>query len=288
MPTLTLPAPAKLNLFLHITGRRDDGYHRLQTMFQLLDYGDELSFEPRNDNAIKLTWSGSESLDALASEENLVVRAAKLLRQVRPEARPDTSRSAGANIHLTKRLPMGGGIGGGSSNAATTLLALNQLWAMQRTTDELAILGARLGADVPLFVRGRSAWAEGVGELLSPVDLPQRWFLVIHPGSHVSTPEVFGHPELTRDSPAITMAAFFAGPTQNDCESLVRRLYDPVDKALIWLEKFGEARMTGTGAGVFSSFPSEGEARAVQSRVPGAWRSFVARGVNRSPVLDLL
>jgi 4-diphosphocytidyl-2-C-methyl-D-erythritol kinase len=287
MPSLTLPAPAKLNLFLHITGRRADGYHDLQTVFQLLDYGDELRFETRDDGLLNLICDGPQALDDVPANDNLVLRAARALRARAAQSTDQRASTAvpGADIRLAKRLPTGGGIGGGSSDAATTLLALNRLWGTRLDEDELADLGRHLGADVPVFVRGRSAWAEGVGEALQPIDLPERWFLVIHPGCHVSTPEVFRHPELTRDSAAITIAAFFAGPTRNDCEELVRRLHPPVDNALNWLDKFGEARMTGTGAGVFAAFPTQEAVLEVQSGVPEGWQSFVARGVNRSPAL---
>lgn len=274
---ITLAAPAKLNLFLHITGQRPDGYHELQTVFQLLDTGDELTFEARDDDQLTLTVTGDQALDDVSDEDNLVLRAARLLRDAADNATP------GADIVLHKVLPAGGGLGGGSSDAATTLLALNHLWSLERSIDELAELGRQLGADVPVFVRGHSAWAEGVGERLTPLELTSRWYLVVHPGLGVATKAIFSHPQLTRDTPAITIAAFFAGPTRNDCQSLVRRLAEDVDKALIWLGNFGEAAMTGTGACVFAAFDSEAEAQAVQAKVPGEWQSFVARGVNQSP-----
>jgi 4-diphosphocytidyl-2-C-methyl-D-erythritol kinase len=282
MSALTLPAPAKLNLFLHITGRRDDGYHNLQTLFQLLDYGDELSFAIRDDSAITLSCTGSQSLTELPEEDNLVLRAARQLAQVAPGEVP------GADITLTKRLPAGGGLGGGSSDAASTLLGLNRLWGLDLPVEQLADIGLGLGADVPVFVHGYSAWAESVGERLTPVELPRRWYVVIHPGCTVSTRAVFAHAQLTRNSPAITIAAFFAGDTRNDCEELVRRLADPVDKALIFLQNFGDAALTGTGACVFAGFDSESAARAVHSEVPEQWLAFVARGVDRSPALDKL
>lgn len=277
VPAMTLTAPAKLNLFLHITGQRPDGYHELQTVFQLLDTGDELTFTPRDDDQLTLTVTGPQALDDVRDDDNLVLRAARLLRDSVDGATP------GVDIELHKVLPAGGGLGGGSSDAATTLLALNHLWGLERSTDTLAELGRQLGADVPVFVRGRSAWAEGVGERLTPLELASRWYLVIHPGLGVSTKAIFSHPQLTRDTPAITIAAFFAGPTRNDCQSLVRRLAEDVDKALIWLGNFGEAAMTGTGACVFAAFDSEAEAQAVKAKVPGEWQSFVARGVNQSP-----
>ncbi len=262
---LILTAPAKLNLFLHITGRRGDGYHNLQTIFQLLDIGDELTFASRQDGEVTLSVRGPQVLTDLRDEDNLVLRAARLLRSHAGGDRP------GADITLHKVLPTGGGLGGGSSDAATTLLALNHL-----------------GADVPVFVRGRSAWAEGIGEQLTPLELPPRWYLVLHPGVGIATKTIFSHPQLTRDTPAITIAAFFEGASRNDCQPLVRRLATDVDKALIWLDKFGEARMTGTGASVFTAFANEADAKAVQARVPDEWQSFVARGLNHSPVTEQL
>ncbi len=280
--SLTLPAPAKLNLFLHITERRPDGYHSLQTVFQILDYGDELSFRARSDGDLTLTCTGPQPLGEVPDEDNLVLRAARTLREEAGQS------ELGADISLLKRLPTGGGVGGGSSDAASTLLGLNWLWGLHYDDDRLANIGRRLGADVPVFVRGNSAWAEGVGEELRPLSLPPRWYVVIHPGCHISTQAVFSHPELTRDTPAITIPAFFAGPTRNDCQALVRQLHEPVDKALIWLENFGRARMTGTGACVFSEFASASEARDVQAQVPEPWQSFVARGVDRSTALAQL
>ncbi|MFT7287612.1 MAG: 4-diphosphocytidyl-2-C-methyl-D-erythritol kinase [Halieaceae bacterium] len=282
MPTLSLPAPAKLNLFLHICGRRDDGYHHLQTLFQLLDYGDELRLEVRDDEQIKLRCSGPQLLDNVPEDDNLVLRAARALVEHVPAAVP------GADIQLLKRLPTGGGLGGGSSDAATTLLGLNKLWRLGLSIDELLTLGAELGADVPVFIKGCSAWGEGIGEKLTPVTLPQRWYLVIHPGCSIATKEIFSHAELTRDSPAITMADFFAGHIRNDCEDLVRQLAEPVDKSLIWLSNFERAAMTGTGACIFAQFPTREAAEAVSAQVPGQWQAFVARGVNRSPTLECL
>ncbi len=272
--SLSLPAPAKLNLFLHITGRRADGYHELQTLFQLLDWGDRLHFT--------VNGSGRVTLDSDAPgiplEDNLVYRAARLLHR----------DGLGVHIELDKRLPAGGGLGGGSSDAATTLLALNRLWDLGLAVETLQHLGSRLGADVPVFVAGHSAWAEGIGEHLTPVDLPARWYLVISPDCHISTREIFSHPELTRNTAPIKIAAFFEGNARNDCQALVRKLYPPVDKALTWLEKFGDARLTGTGASIFAGFDSERAARAVLQQVAGQWPAVVARGVNRSPVLAAL
>ena len=274
LPTLTLPAPAKLNLFLHVTGRRADGYHQLQTLFQLLDWGDQLHFSANSSGLITLDDGGLD----IPQQDNLIVRAARLLQQ-------DT---LGAHIRLEKQIPAGGGLGGGSSDAATTLLALNHLWGLDRGRIELQALGAELGADVPVFVGGHTAWAEGIGEILTPVELPQRWFLILVPDCEVSTAEIFSHQELTRNSPAIKMAAFFEGDSRNDCQQLVRRLYPEVDNALKKLENFGEARLTGTGACVFASFGTAAEARAAQRQMPREWTSIVARGINESPIPEAL
>jgi 4-diphosphocytidyl-2-C-methyl-D-erythritol kinase len=272
MNPLTLLAPAKLNLFLHITGRRANGYHELQSLFQLLDFGDTLSFEADTSGEVRLIGDDL----GLPPEQNLIIRAARLLRH----------GQHGARIHLTKRIPAGGGLGGGSSDAATTLLALNHLWDCHHSQRELRALGLQLGADVPVFVAGHSAWAEGVGEHLTPVELPPAWYLIIHPGCHVPTGEIFSDRELTRNSPAITMATFFQGGSRNDCQAVVARRYPEVAKALEWLAAFGEARLTGTGACVFASFASRTAAEAVRAELPAPWRGIVARGVNRSPALE--
>ncbi|MCQ4293408.1 MULTISPECIES: 4-(cytidine 5'-diphospho)-2-C-methyl-D-erythritol kinase [Stutzerimonas stutzeri subgroup] len=268
---LTLPAPAKLNLMLHITGRRADGYHELQTLFQFLDYGDELGFRLREDGQIRLLTE----LPGVDHESNLIVRAARLLQR-------ESGCTLGADIQLTKRLPMGGGIGGGSSDAATTLLGLDHLWQLQLGEDRLAELGLSLGADVPVFVRGRAAFAEGVGERLQPVDLPEPWFLVIAPQVSVSTAEIFADPELTRNTPAITVRSLLAGGGHNDCQPVVEKRYPEVRNALSLLNKFVPASMTGTGACVFGSFPNEGEADKVRRQLPDSLPSFVARGRNVS------
>ena len=275
MPTtLSLLSPAKLNLFLHITGRREDGYHQLQTLFQLLDWGDQLHFMPNDSGAI--TLDGCD-LD-IPLEENLIFRAARLLQR----------GTLGVRITLDKKIPAGGGLGGGSSNAATTLLALNHLWDLGMPLSQLQALGAELGADVPVFVGAHTAWAEGIGEILTPLDLPERWFLILVPDCHVSTAEIFSHQQLTRNSPAIKMAAFFEGDSRNDCQQLVRRFYPEVDNALKKLENFGEARLTGTGACVFASFGTAAEARAAQRQMPREWTSIVARGINESPIPEAL
>jgi len=273
-PTLSLPAPAKLNLFLHITGRRPDGYHELQTLFRMLDYGDLLHFCANRSGDIRLAGSPADIPD----EDNLIVRAARLLQR----------GDLGADIRLEKRIPAGGGLGGGSSDAATTLLALNHLWRLGMSNAQLQALGAGLGADVPVFVAGHTAWAEGIGERLTPVELPESWYLVITPDCHVSTGQIFSHRELTRTTSAIKMAAFFEGHTRNDCQELVRSLHPEVDNALNWLEKFGQARLTGTGACVFCEFPGEQEARSALHQLPTDLHGFVARGLNVSPVIQLL
>ncbi len=271
MQMLTLPAPAKLNLMLHITGRRADGYHELQTLFQFLDYGDELSFRLREDGQIRLLTE----LPGVDHDSNLIVRAARMLQR-------ESGCTLGADIQLTKRLPMGGGIGGGSSDAATTLLGLDHLWNTGLGEYRLAELGLNLGADVPVFVRGRAAFAEGVGERLQPVDLPEPWFLVIAPQVSVSTAEIFADPELTRNTPAITVRSLLAGGGHNDCQPVVEKRYPEVRNALSLLNKFVQARMTGTGACVFGSFPNEGEADKVRRQLPATLPSFVARGRNVS------
>lgn len=271
MQMLTLPAPAKLNLMLHITGRRADGYHELQTLFQFLDYGDELLLRPREDGQIRLLTE----LPGVDHDSNLIVRAARLLQR-------ESGCALGADIQLTKRLPMGGGIGGGSSDAATTLVGLDHLWNTRLGEDRLAELGLNLGADVPVFVRGRAAFAEGVGERLQPVDLAEPWFLVIAPQVSVSTAEIFADPELTRNTPAITVRSLLAGGGHNDCQPVVEKRYPEVRNALSLLNKFVQARMTGTGACVFGSFPNEGEADKVRRQLPATLPSFVARGRNVS------
>ena len=272
---LTLLSPAKLNLFLHITGRRADGYHTLQTAFQLLNYGDTLHFA--ENAALTLT----PDLLGVASADNLIMRAAQLLRQ-------HTGCARGAAMQLEKRLPMGGGIGGGSSNAATTLLALNQLWDLHLSIDELAALGLQLGADVPVFVRGDSAWAEGVGEQLQPLPLPARNYLILVPPCAISTARIFSQPTLTRNTSPITIAAFLREGGHNDCEPVAKKLYPEVDFALSRLSKFAPAQMTGTGACIFASFVERAAAeRALQQlkhELPTNYRGFIAGGVNRSPV----
>lgn len=274
MDTLTLPAPAKLNLMLHITGQRPDGYHNLQTVFQILDHADTMRFQARADTNIQLTGD----FPGVPVTSNIIYKAAQLLI-------PYARRPAGVDIAVDKVLPMGGGLGGGSSNAATTLLALNKLWQCQRSQDQLAELGLQLGADVPVFVRGRSAWAEGVGEQLTPLDLPEKWFVVLKPEVEVSTAKIFGHRELTRDTSAITVAAFLRSGGQNDCENIVRRLYPDIDAALVWLndETGNRAMLTGTGACIFAPCDSREQAANIFAKRPKNLRGFIAKGVNFSP-----
>lgn len=283
MSHLVLPAPAKLNLFLHITGRRTDGYHNLETVFQLLDHGDLLTFDT-DCNGLELTCSEP----ALAGEDNLVMRAARLLT-------PHAGTPANVHIHLEKQLPAGGGLGGGSSDAATTLLGLNRLWECGLELGTLLQLGLGLGADVPVFLHGHSAFAHGVGEKLESLALPEQWYLVLTPRCSISTREIFQHPELTRDTPSTTMRAFPFLGSRNDCQAITCQLYPEVAATLAWLGQFGEARMTGTGASVFAAFPGREQALAALDRLPSAatghlqgCRGFVARGVNQSPLLASL
>jgi 4-diphosphocytidyl-2-C-methyl-D-erythritol kinase len=268
---LILPAPAKLNLMLHILGRRADGYHELQTLFQFLDFADELGFALRQDGEIRL----HTTIDGVPHDSNLIVRAARSLQQA-------SGTRLGADIWLDKRLPMGGGIGGGSSDAATTLLGLDQLWQLHWDQDRLAALGLSLGADVPVFVRGHAAFAEGVGERLTAVELDEPWFLVAIPQVFVSTAEVFSDPELTRDTPPIKVRSLLEGGGRNDCLPVVQKRYKEVHNALILLNKFVPARLTGTGACVFGSFPNRDDADKVARQLPGTLPSFVAQGRNIS------
>lgn len=268
---LILPAPAKLNLMLHILGRRPDGYHELQTLFQFLDHGDELGFSLREDGEIHLRTE----VPSVPHDSNLIVRAARSLQQA-------SGTRLGADIWLDKRLPMGGGIGGGSSDAATTLLGLDHLWQTHLGEERLAELGLALGADVPVFVRGRAAFAEGVGERLQPVTLEEPWFLVAVPQVFVSTAEVFTDPELTRNSAPINLRSLLEGGSRNDCQPVVEKRYPEVRNALMWLNKFTSARLTGTGACVFGSFPNRDDADKVARQLPATLPSFVAKGSNIS------
>lgn len=268
------PAPAKLNLFLHITGRRADGYHLLQTAFQFLDYGDSLTIQVTDAQQITL----SPSIPGVAEEDNLIIRAAKLLQKA-------ASIQQGAHIHLDKKLPMGGGLGGGSSDAATTLVALNQQWRCQLSADELAALALQLGADVPVFVRGRAAWAEGVGEQLTPISPPEPWYLVVIPDCQVSTGEIFSASELTRDCEPIKISGFLSGEGSNVCEAVVKRRYPAVAEAFDWLAQYADPKMTGTGACVFASFETAAKAQQIWQQLPATWQGFIAKGCNQSPLL---
>lgn len=271
------PAPAKLNLFLHVTGRRADGYHLLQTLFQFLDFGDELFFAPRGDGVIQRLAGAQE----IPETQDLTVRAARLLQDA-------SGVRLGADIRVHKRIPLGGGLGGGSSDAATTLVALNRLWNLGLPVDELAAMGLALGADVPVFVRGHAAWAEGVGEQLTPVQPPEPWYLVLTPPVQVSTREIFNAPELKRDSASVSYEDFLAGRTGNVCEAVTARRYPAVQAALDRLTAHGTPRMSGTGSCVFLGFRDQGQATAAAAELPTPWRHFVARGLNRSPLADIM
>jgi len=269
--TASILSPAKLNLMLHITGRRPDGYHTLQTVFQLLDFGDTLHFRTDDSNQISVEMDHLQ----LPLTDNLVYRAATLLPR---------QPGQGVHIRVAKCIPEGGGLGGGSSDAATTLVMLNQLWQCGLPREALLTYAASLGADVPVFVGGRSAWAEGVGEQLQPMALPERWFLIVKPQVHVSTADIFSDPELTRDTPASTMCAFFEGHNRNDCEPVVRKRYAEIDAVLTWLNARGTARLTGTGACAFLECDSEDTARQHGRAVPAEWWHWVACGINESPI----
>ena len=269
------PAPAKLNLFLHINGRRADGYHELQTLFQFIDCCDLLDFRVMQTPELKLH---SDMSAVVADSDNLILRAAKSLQQV-------TGYPGGAEIWLEKRLPMGGGLGGGSSDAATTLVALNQLWNTQLSNDELAAIGLKLGADIPVFIRGFSAFAEGVGERLQAVTPNEFWYLVIAPDAHVSTAAVFQDPLLPRNTPKLGIDTLMSQPWANDCQDLVVSKYPQVAKALSWLLEYAPSRMTGTGACVFGEFSSQQQALAALAKLPSDMQGFVAKGMNISPLI---
>ena len=265
------PAPAKLNLMLRITGRRPDGYHLLQTVFQMIDLCDWITFYPMDDGRVCLR----NPIRGVAEADDLTVRAATLLKNF-------TGCSSGVSIELEKNLPMGGGLGGGSSDAATVLVVLNELWGLHLSVETLMELGLQLGADVPVFVNGHTAWAEGVGEKLVKMELPERWFVIVKPDCHVNTKDIFLDDGLTRNSKPITMSDFIAGQSQNDCLFVVRRLYRPVCDALSDLSSFAEARLTGTGACVFAEFESELAASQALSALRDKWTVYLARGRGRS------
>ena len=273
---LILPAPAKLNLMLHILGRRADGYHLLQTLFQFLDYGDELGFALRQDGEIRL----HTEVPGVPHDSNLIVRAARRLQEA-------SATRLGADIWLDKRLPMGGGIGGGSSDAATTLLGLDHLWQTQLGEERLAELGLALGADVPVFVRGRNAWAEGVGERLLPVALPPAWYVLASPGVHAATAELFQAPDLTRDAPPVTIAGFLSGAVLgNAFEPVLRRREPAIEAMFEALARIGAPRLTGSGSGCFVEFADRGSAEAALAALPPGMNAWLARGAERSPLLD--
>ena len=267
------PAPAKLNLILHIIGQRQDGYHLLQTVFQFIDFSDLLDFNLRDDAVIsrQSDWQG------VVEADDLIIRAAKALQQA-------SACRLGVDIILQKRLPAGGGLGGGSSDAATTLVALNHLWGLELTVDQLAEIGLQLGADVPVFVRGKAAWAEGVGEQLTAIEPEEYWYLVLRPDCSVSTEEVFNSSDLTRNTPAIRIRDFLEDGGHNDCESVVRDLYPQVAEALDWLGQFAVARMTGTGSCIFAGFDKQQQAESVYEKLPQDWEGFVVKGLNNSPL----
>ncbi|MGE4260986.1 4-(cytidine 5'-diphospho)-2-C-methyl-D-erythritol kinase [Shewanella sp.] len=274
--TLSLgwPAPAKLNLFLHINGRRADGYHELQTLFQFLEHGDLLDFKITTGSKISLH---SNLPSSIADTDNLIVKAANLLQQ-------QTGTHLGAEIWLDKKLPMGGGVGGGSSDAATTLVALNSLWQTGLDNQQLAALGLKLGADVPIFIHGHAAFAEGVGEKLQAVDIPEHWYLVIAPDVHVSTAEIFQHPDLPRDTPKVSLTELLSANWKNDCQTLVCNAFPQVAKALAWLLEYAPSRMTGTGACVFGEFKTQQQALECLAQMPTTFHGFVAKGTNISPL----
>lgn len=270
------PAPAKINLFLHVVGRRSDGYHLLQTVFRFIDYGDELRFSPREDGGIVV----AAPLPGVPPESDLTVRAARLLRD-------SAGTRAGVTIHVTKRLPLGGGLGGGSSDAATTLIALNRLWGCRLTAIELQELGLTLGADVPVFIHGHSCFAEGVGERLTDVELPAAWYLVTVPAVAVPTAEIFGAPDLRRNAPTIAPADWRPGDGGNDLEPVACRLFPDVARHLDWLRRHGIARMSGSGACCFAEFATEAEAWMVHGKLPANMAGFVARGLDSHPLAEL-
>ncbi|MCX9003940.1 4-(cytidine 5'-diphospho)-2-C-methyl-D-erythritol kinase [Citrobacter portucalensis] len=273
------PSPAKLNLFLYITGQRADGYHTLQTLFQFLDYGDTIDIAPHSDGEIHLLTP----VEGVAHEDNLIVRAARLLMKAASESNR-LPKGSGADISIDKRLPMGGGLGGGSSNAATVLVALNHLWQCGLSVDELAALGLTLGADVPVFVRGHAAFAEGVGEILTPVEPEEKWYLVAHPGVSIPTPVIFNDPDLPRNTPKRSIKTLLKCEFGNDCEVIARKRFREVDAALSWLLEYAPSRLTGTGACVFAEFDTESRARQVLEQAPEWLKGFVAKGVNLSPL----
>ncbi len=277
------PAPAKLNLFLHIVGRRADGYHLLQTAFQLLDWGDTVWLRVRSDGAIRRAAMDEASVDyGVAEADDLAVRAARLLQA-------ETGCALGCELSIVKRIPLGGGFGGGSSDAATVLVGLDRLWGTGLGNERLAALGLALGADVPVFVHGQNAWAEGVGERLTPLPLPPRWYLVVDPGVHVPTAELFQAPDLTRDAVAATIRGFASDPALGNAFEPVLRRREPLIAAVLdALAPFGRACVTGSGGGCFVGFDAIGQAEAALAALPKDWKAWIAAGTSRSPLLDRL
>jgi 4-diphosphocytidyl-2-C-methyl-D-erythritol kinase len=278
--TVTFPSPAKINLFLHITGQRADGYHELETLFQFLDYGDSITFSVTNDLAIDLVTP----IKGVTHNDNLIVKAAKLLQH-------KSKTALGVKIDINKILPMGGGLGGGSSNAATVLVALNHLWQCQLSNDQLARLGLSLGADVPIFIHGFSAFAQGIGEKLTAIQPPESWYLISKPQCSIATAKIFSEKTLPRNSPALSKnslheAKFMSSTFYNDCQSVVIKQYPEVANLLAWLLEYAPSRMTGTGACIFSTFASQTEALAIQAKLPKGVSSFVAQGTNTSPLAN--
>ncbi|MDD1640528.1 MAG: 4-(cytidine 5'-diphospho)-2-C-methyl-D-erythritol kinase [Methylococcaceae bacterium] len=271
------PAPAKLNLMLRIVGQRADGYHLLQTVFQFIDFCDWITFHAVDDERVSL----QKTMPGVAEADDLTVRAANLLKA-------ETGCESGVRIEVEKNLPMGGGLGGGSSDAATTLVVLNELWGLKLSMEKLMELGLSLGADVPVFVYGYSSWAEGVGEKLERISLHEQWVVVIKPECHVNTKEIFLAKNLTRNSKSITIGDFIAGQHQNDCVEVVCQRYQPVKDALVVLSEFSEARLTGTGACVFAQFDSEDEAVNAYESLKNKWQVYLAKGLNESPLFSRL
>lgn len=275
--SLRWPAPAKINLFLHVTGRRPDGYHTLQTVFQFLDLCDDLDFERRSDGRIRRLYE----LPDVPEDRDLILRAAHLLQS-------HAGCAAGVDINLNKRLPVGGGIGGGSSDAATVLVALNEFWGLDLDVQTLSGLGLKLGADVPIFIHGHAAFAEGVGEVLTPVEPPEQWYVLVKPDCAVPTAAVFQDADLTRNTPPITIRDFLGGAGHNDCEAVVRRRFPEVAAALDWLSERAPARLTGTGACLFAACGSEAMARQLAAEVPPRWQAYTVRAINHSPLVARL
>lgn len=270
---LQVKTPAKLNLMLHITGQRADGYHELQTVFQFIALYDELSFEATEDGLIRRIDSNSP----VAEQDDLIIRAAQLMQRT-------YSISKGVTIRCQKTIPMGGGLGGGSSDAAATLMALNRLWSVGLDSEELQKIGAQLGADVPIFIFAKNAWAEGIGEQLTELSLPKTWYLIIHPQIFVSTAQIFASKDLTRDCHPLTIRAFLEGKGRNVCQPVAVKLYPQIQKAIDWLDQFSPARMTGTGACVFAAFDNEAQASTILQQLPSEWAGYVAKSLHENPV----